>query len=255
MKLLLPYNIQAILEMTAGETRACVLLIHGWTGQMDEVGGLFKRLAKQLSNQGIASLRLNIRGESEQSESKYELTSTFSSRLEDAKAGLGFIQSTYSNIPIGIVGFSLGGATAMALAGKYPHSLDSVVLWSSAGNPNELANTLFDEALRNEVEANGFAMIDKSDTFIITRKHLDGFKVDNVLEQFAKYRGALLCVRGTEDYLPDIDKIIMNLVSSPHKKSISIADADHIFNVLEPDTHHDENLLNETVKWLKQTLK
>ncbi|MBT5052887.1 MAG: hypothetical protein HOM69_06655, partial [Gammaproteobacteria bacterium] len=51
--------------------RGMVIMIHGWSGQKDEVGDLFKRQAEALAERNIASLRMNIRGESEREATNY----------------------------------------------------------------------------------------------------------------------------------------------------------------------------------------
>ena len=39
-----------------------VLMLHGFASSKDEVGGMYQRLAAQLGEQGIASLRIDFRG-------------------------------------------------------------------------------------------------------------------------------------------------------------------------------------------------
>jgi len=112
--------------------KAAVLLLHGWTGHRDEVGDLFKRTAAQLVAQNIASLRIDFRGEGERN--GHRLTSTFATRIADAEAGLAFLQQHYPNTKIGVLGFSLGGATALAVVGRQPEAVQSLVLWSTAGD-------------------------------------------------------------------------------------------------------------------------
>jgi len=105
-----------------------VLLFHGWTGKMDEVGDMFKRLGGELGEAGIASLRINFRGEGERN--GHRLTSTFATRIADAEAALAMIQEKFPDAKIGVVGFSLGGATALALTGRHPEAVTSLVLCS-----------------------------------------------------------------------------------------------------------------------------
>jgi alpha-beta hydrolase superfamily lysophospholipase len=109
-----------------------VLLYHGWTGKMDEVGDLYKRLAHQLGEAGIASLRIDFRGEGERN--GHRLTSTFATRIADGEAALAFVQKELPKAKVGIVGFSLGGATALAVTGRNATKITSLVLWSSSGN-------------------------------------------------------------------------------------------------------------------------
>lgn len=254
MPLTLKNQMQAIHTPAIGKTKASVLLIHGWAGQMNEVGDLYKHLAAKLSNEGIASLRINIRGESEREASNYTLTSTFLSRVEDAETGFHFLKKTYAELPLGLVGFSLGGSTAMALAGQYPEGFTSIVLWSSAGNPKDIANSLFNKLQRAEIENTGSIILNEWVDITVTKKHLDGFDSDNIIEPFSKYKGALLCIRGTEDHIPDIDRTIIETASGKLKEHRYIASADHIFNVLEADNSYSERLLIQTVDWFKSTL-
>lgn len=254
MPLILKNQMQAIHTKALGETKASVLLIHGWGGQMNEVGNLYKDLAAQLSNEGIASLRINIRGESEQELSNYTLTSTFSSRVEDAKNGFHFLKNTYKDLPLGLVGFSLGGSTAMALVGNYPEQFKSIVLWSSAGNPKDIARTLFDDEQRKIINKTGSIILNEWVDITVTKEHLDGFTSDDIFIPFSKYKGALLCIRGTEDHIPDIDRKIIETAKGEVKEIRYIAGADHIFNVLEEEETYSERVLTQTVSWFKQTL-
>lgn len=120
------------------KVQAAVLLIHGWVGQKDEVGGLYKTLSHQLRDNCIASLRFDVQGESEREKSNFTLTSTFKSRLEDTQSALDVLQQQYPSVPLVVLGFSLGGATAMELVSRHPKTFKGLVLWSSALNPNEI---------------------------------------------------------------------------------------------------------------------
>ena len=126
------------LPAAKSSTHGMVIMIHGWSGQKDEVGDLYKRQAGVLAERNIASLRMNIRGESEREATNYRLTSTFVSRVQDAQAGVDWAIEHYPELPIGLLGFSYGGATALELISQKPALYKTVVLWSSILNPNEL---------------------------------------------------------------------------------------------------------------------
>lgn len=253
-RIVLKNQMLATHHKTAQVPTATVLMIHGWAGQMDEVGDFYKRLAQQLAVQNIASLRINIRGEGEQAASNYTLTSTFSSRVEDALTGLAFLKDRYGELPIGVVGFSLGGATAIALAGKRPNDIESLVLWSSADTPSVVVKNLLNDEQRVQVERDGKTVLEEWVDLTVTKRHYDGFFVDDIFPAFRKYEGALLTIRGTQDYLPDIDKRILNTASGHMEEAHYISGADHIFNVLDANATYDERVLNKTVKWFVSTL-
>ena len=97
------------------EAQQAVLLLHGWNGSMDEVGDLYRDLALRLAEKGIASLRFNFSGEGERV--NYVVTSTLESRVNESKAAFEALRNKVPNATYGIVGFSLGGLTAMAVVG------------------------------------------------------------------------------------------------------------------------------------------
>lgn len=233
---------------------AAVLLIHGWADHMDGVGNLNKRLAASLAEQGIASLRVNMRGESEREKTNYRLTSTFASRIEDSEAGLAFLQKTNPQLPLGIVGFSLGGSTALAVTGRNASSINSLVLWSTALHPDAvISNPLYADAYR-EALTNGEAVIPAWVDLTITREHIVGMLGYDVLSGLKEYRGALLSIRGSEDYLPRHEDTIMAAASGIREEFRIIGGADHIFQTLDPNSVYDEIAIDATTDWLVDTL-
>jgi esterase/lipase len=237
-------------NLTRAETTAAVLLVHGWAGQMDEVGDIYKQLAAQLAKQGIASLRINIRGESEREASNFLMTSTFESRVTDAQTGLGYLQTNYANAKCGVVGFSLGGATALKLIGDNPLALNSLVLWSTVGDPGTMFKDLTAEQ-KQQVMQDDRVTLPRWVDVTITKEHYLGYKGYDVLTPLKAYRGAILSIRGSEDYLVPAEREIFAAASATPEFSWTIEGADHILNVYDqPNPGYGEQVVQATVKFM-----
>jgi esterase/lipase len=237
-------------NLTRAETTAAVLLVHGWAGQMDEVGDIYKQLAAQLAKQGIASLRINIRGESEREASNFLMTSTFESRVTDAQTGLGYLQTNYANAKFGVVGFSLGGATALKLIGDNPLALNSLVLWSTVGDPGTMFKDLTAEQ-KQQVMQDDRVTLPRWVDVTITKEHYLGYKGYDVLTPLKAYRGAILSIRGSEDYLVPAEREIFAAASATPEFSWTIEGADHILNVYDqPNPGYGEQVVQATVKFM-----
>lgn len=233
------------------QPEAAVLLIHGWAGSMDEVGDLYKDLATMLAEQHIASVRINVRGEGKRS--NYRFTSTLASRVEDAENGLRFLQEQ-SSAPIGVVGFSMGGATAIALAGKHPKQIDSLVLWSSLVDPDELFSTIASDQTIREAFETGESVVQSFVPITVTKQHVQGLLGYDLLPAFANYSNALMMIRGSDDFIArHEDKVMAISQASPFEYRI-IKGADHLFHVFDEAKTYKPTLLNYTQQWLVDTL-
>lgn len=234
--------------------KGAVLFIHGWAGQKDEVGDLYKDLAHQLSTYCVASLRFDVRGEAERELSNYTLSSTFKSRMEDAQSGLDYLQHHFPNTPMIVVGFSLGGATAMELVSEHPDTFDGVVLWSTALNPNEIVtNTQNFKEVRQALEE-GQSSFNTWANFTLTRKHLVGMLGYNPIRNLGAFEGKMLAIRGSDDYLPAHENVIFEASNAVSEDAFYLGGADHIFNVYEPEKSKKDDVIALSLQWIKQVL-
>jgi pimeloyl-ACP methyl ester carboxylesterase len=231
-----------------------VVMIHGWAGEKDEVGGLFKRVGDRLAHYRIGSIRMDIRGESERKNNQIRLTSTFSSRIEDAQAGVNWVKENYPEAKIGLLGFSYGGATALQLVSQTPESFQSVVLWSSITNPLEiLAKPELSGTHRTAIET-GESTYEDWTTLTLTRKHIIGMIGYNPLIGLGNYTGALLSIRGSKDHVPLHGPSILAAANGTVEEYRVIQGADHIFNVFDPEVNYAERLIKQTTNWLIETM-
>lgn len=244
----------AALEAPQCETKAAVLMIHGWAGQKDEVGDIYKILAQQLAKDCIASLRFDVQGESEREKSHYTLTSTFASRVNDAQSGLDYLQNQYPNTRLIVLGFSLGGATAMELVSQHPDTFFAMVLWSTAINPSAIAtDTVNFQTIRQAVSEGQGTMKSWAD-FTLTREHIVGMLGYNPLRNLGEFKGHLLSIRGSEDFLPAHEDKIFAASNGVTEDAYYLGGADHIFHVFEPEKSQKQKVITLTEQWLTRVL-
>ena len=234
-----------------------LLLFHGFADDMDGAGDLFKTLSGHLASNGIASLRINFRGEGDRF--RTNITSTFRTRLEDAASAVQFArrQSGVKPDRIGALGWSLGGATAMVSAGESPDRFRCLVLWSTASGDMHAGVTggnFARVAAQADREGIGSLEIPGWKTVTLRKEFFESYRGVDTDRSLARYPGALLSIRGTEDYLPKREPELLKLAPGRPKEAILIGGADHIFNVFQPALGHSDRVVALTVDWVKRVL-
>jgi pimeloyl-ACP methyl ester carboxylesterase len=241
---------QGVVEGHSKAPLGAVLLIHGWASTKDEVGNLFKDLAIDLVKYQIVSLRFDVRGESKRQPDGIRLSSTFASRVADTQAALDWLRSKYPDTPVIILGYSLGGATAMKIVSRQPTSAKGLVLWSTALNPSELISHLDNtDAVRQAIEK-GEGILNSWTKLTFTRKHVLGMLGYNPQHNLAAFTGDILAIRGLNDYLPQHEATIFAQSSSKNEDAYYLSHADHIFNVLDQNSSQGPKLINLTSTWM-----
>ncbi|HEY5228425.1 MAG TPA: alpha/beta hydrolase [Opitutaceae bacterium] len=230
-----------------------VLALHGFADDMDGAGDLAKHLMERLAANGIASLRINFRGEGDRHRTVIE--STFDTRIEDTESAYEFLSRRHGvKIDrLGCFGWSLGSATELEVMGRHPMWFRSGAVWSSpTGSLEKLMMGLpgAEEAVRAGVSTYdaGWKKITTYRAFYLSFKGIDLDK------SVAKYPGALLAVRGTMDFVPNGDPDLMKAATGEPREAVLIGGADHIFNVFEPGKGHAERAIQVTTDWFVRTL-
>lgn len=233
-------------------TDRAVLLLHGWNSHQDEVGNLYRDLAEALAEAGIASLRFNFSGEGPQAD--FVMTSTFDSRVDESSRAYQYLRIRFPDASLGVQGFSLGGLTAMSIAGSHPDWFASMVLWSAAENFGGQQDPAFQKAAQQAIRE-GSAVLQTWTKVTLTRDHLSSFVGVNPRAGLADYPGAFLTIRGTRDFLPSHDREWLELLPTEDKAFLMIGGADHIYNVLEdPQPAYGRRAIEASVRWFDRTL-
>lgn len=234
-----------------------VVLLHGFADDMDGPADLCRHLAEALGVRGIATLRINFRGEGDKR--RTEIESTRVSRLEDAAAACAWLQARpgLDAKRVGVLGFSLGGGTAIETAAGHPEWFRSLALWSSVGGDFYAAmtggemGTLAREAAargKGSLEIKGWKTVTVRNAFFESFRGVD---LDGLL---ARYPGAFLSVRGSEDHLPAHETEFLRHAKGEPREALFIGGADHIFRVFEPEKGYAARATAATVAWFERTL-
>ncbi len=126
----------------SSDLRPIVISLNGFGGVRDSATipgtseGIFKRNARIMAEQGLATLRVDFRGQGD-SDGTYDMT-TFETQIADVLAAVNYIRKSLrdqvdKNL-IGVLGFSQGGL-AGGIASSRCKFVDSLVLWSAPSSP------------------------------------------------------------------------------------------------------------------------
>jgi uncharacterized protein len=127
--------LRGMLHLPSGPGRfACVVFLHGFTGNSKEDHFLFVKLARQLEKAGIAALRFDFAGSGESDGEFDQMTAT--GETDDAAAALDFLLAhpRLDRARVGVCGLSLGGCVAALLAGRRGDDLAAAVLLSAVSD-------------------------------------------------------------------------------------------------------------------------
>lgn len=252
------YEIPAIMTSPKGtDLVPGVILLHGSASHKNEVGDLYLRLAEQLANNGIASIRIDFAGTGD---SPVDYTHyTLKTAVRDAEVALAFLrsQTQVDAHRIGIVGFSQGGLIAQLLLAQQP-GIKSFVAWSSVASDGigpfaDMFETLYMKAKREGQVEQQFAW---RPPLTISYEWFEQVMANQSLSGMAEYTGSVLAIAGSNDTVvpPAAATRLIVASGSDVARAVIIKGADHIFNVLDENANQDEQLLEVTTEWFTEAL-
>ncbi|QQE78138.1 alpha/beta hydrolase [Alicyclobacillus sp. SO9] len=130
-----------------------VIVFHGFTGEKVGAHRMYLKLSRMLENQGIATFRFDFSGSGESDGDFKDMT--LSKEIEEAHAILDFVRShkAVDASRVTLIGHSMGGVVASAVAAKRPDEAAGLVLLCAAGNMADVLRTSIGQMRAEEPNA------------------------------------------------------------------------------------------------------
>ncbi|MDC7125289.1 MAG: alpha/beta fold hydrolase [Spirochaetales bacterium] len=249
------HEIPVAITMPAGATKVpAVIMMHGTGSNKDEAGNGYVMLAPKMAEAGIAAVRFDFPGSGD-STASYEIYSN-TEAVSDADAVAAYI-STLDNIDadsIGVMGWSQGGTDALIAAATGKTNYKSVLTWSGA----LILSDMVTPEMRAEVAEKGytFMQFDWRDALKLGKNWIDEADNMETLSYVPQIKAPICSIHGTEDEdvpFSDSEKVQVAAANSA-SKLVPIEGADHTYLVFTGDLTVFNKLIDETVKWFKETL-
>ncbi len=212
------------LDLPAGPPRAYALFAHCFTCSKDIVAA--GRIVSELNARGIGVLRFDFTGLGS-SEGEFANTD-FSSNLDDLRLAAGWLREHHS-APQLLVGHSLGGTAAIAVAADIPE-LRAVATIGAPADTGHITR-LFAPHIE-EIAGRGAATVEIGGRcFTIRRELLDDLERHSVIDRIAALGIAVLVLHSPQDEVVEIDNATRLYEAAPQPKSfIALDGADHLLS-------------------------
>lgn len=215
------------LDLPTGPIRAYALFAHCFTCSKDIFAA--KRIASQLSAQGIAVLRFDFTGLGS-SDGEFSNTN-FSSNIQDLIKAVDFMRHSYE-APAILIGHSLGGAAVLAAAPLVPE-VKAVVTIGAPADAHHVTHNFGSnlDTIEKEGEVN-LSLAGRP--FTIKKQFIDDLNETSVKHSVANMKKALMVMHSPIDATVGIENAGEIFAAAKHPKSfVSLDDADHLLTRAE----------------------
>lgn len=243
-----------------------ILLLHGFTGSRNEMEipsvkeGIFHRAARMWADRGIASLRIDFRGNGDSQGAFADMT--LGGQVKDALAALDYLGASrdVDGTRMALVGWSMGGTVGAAVAGRAGDRLTSVSLWAPATNlPATIAFLVTPEVVRKAMEGGNVpvtAVMPWGGEITLKTGFFDSLYAIDPVAEITRYKGPLLVAVGTKDVVvfpqPVAGQVLLDYHDGPEE--LWVRPMDHSFNVFDGTATVDE-LIAKTGDFVAAGLK
>ncbi|MDR1192737.1 MAG: alpha/beta fold hydrolase [Peptococcaceae bacterium] len=249
-------EIPVVIELPAGEggQRPGVVMLHGTASHKDEVGGSYRRLARLMAAEGIASVRLDFLGHGESG--GFDGDFDFAAARSDLLAATAYLRSLKEVDPnrVGVMGWSQGGVHACLAAAEEP-GFCGVVTWASGLWSTE---SIAPPKIRQEAETKGFGTVglEWGPPFHVGRQWIeDADRLNDPVKIAGQISCPVLAIIGTEDFMTvaGVESIIAGCRNKSSRMYV-IPGGNHTMNSLTLDTRVFYEAAAATILWWKEFL-
>ena len=229
-----------------------VVMLHGFGGNRDETGDLFKKLAQRLADAGLSSLRFDFPGCGDSEGEFGDVTVPLYRRI--AISALRYAKSSPGSDPkrLALLGYSFGGAIATScLKGDAPHAR-ALVLWAPVGDPRVDMVVSLGAERAAEAERTGKVTVPwGKGTIRLKREFFRSLAEIDPIAAISVFDGGVYVAAGSLDRLaPYVAKLYDAAKSARLREKRIIEGADHFFGANERRSPLAETLLAETTAFL-----
>lgn len=222
-----------------------VLLLHGFPGSRDELEipaakeGIFRRAARIWAERGIASLRIDFRGNGDSGGDFADMT--LDGQVKDALAALDWLAASLDvdGTRLALVGWSMGGAIGAAVAGRSSRRLTSVSLWAPNTNlPASITFLLGPDTVRRALgggDAPVTAPLPWGGAVTLKPGFFTSLYAIDPVAEITRYDGPLLVAVGTRDESVFPQPTAGQILLDYHRGAgeLWVRPMDHAFNAFE----------------------
>ncbi|WGM32188.1 bifunctional alpha/beta hydrolase/OsmC family protein [Brevundimonas sp. NIBR11] len=207
-------HVNAVLDRPSGQARGFALFAHCFTCGKDNLAAT--RISRALANEGVGTLRVDFAGVGEMGA---ELPAGFTADVEDLVAA-GEHMAKKGCAPGLLIGHSLGGAAAIAAAGRLP----TVKAVATIGAPYDVTHVLGAEG-----EGSMHAATVGGVRIPVGPGFAEDLRKQDQRARLATLKRALLILHSPADRVVDIEESTGIYVAAKHPKSfVSLDKADHL---------------------------
>ncbi|MFZ0962973.1 MAG: alpha/beta fold hydrolase [Terriglobia bacterium] len=223
-----------------------VVFFHGFKGSRTEAHVMFVKCSRALAQAGIASLRFDFYGSGESDGEFREMT--LRGEVADGRAAVAFLRGQTGIDPerVGLLGLSLGGAVAAALARSV--RAKAVVLWSAVAHTARLRE-LVKHSVKKIPGKPGAMEIDSHE--LNPRLEEDMLKVEPI-RHLARFQGPTLIVHAEKDMVIPVShaRDFFQAAGADAKELAIIGGADHVYT----SAPWEREVIARTVQWFGRHL-